>query len=107
MTSATIRDLKIGLRRAFWPSLLIFLLGYIHYHTFSGDRGLIVWYELSSQVEMLQAENARLEATITELETDVRRLSAKQPDRDFLDELARRQLGVVKANETVVYLPKN
>lgn len=106
MTSATLRDLKLGLRRAFWPALLMFLLGYIHYHTFSGDRGLIVWYELSSQIDQLEAENGRLEAVIVEFEDDVRRLSAKRPDRDYLDELARRQLGVVKPNETVMYLPK-
>ena len=106
MTSATIRDLRQGLRRAFWPALLIFLLGYIHYHTFSGDRGLIVWYDLRSKIEELEAEKAQLQATIAELENHVNRLSARTPDRDFIDEVARRQLGLIQKDEIVVYLPK-
>lgn len=106
MTSSTLRDLKQGLKRAFLPALLLFLLGYIYYHTFSGDRGLIVWYELQSQVQELQIENAKLTAIVTNLENDVRRLSAKTPDRDFLDELARRELGLIKKNEVVAYIPK-
>lgn len=102
---SNLRDLKQGLKKAFLPALMLFLLGYIHYHTFSGERGLIVWYELSNQIAELQAENGRLAATITGLEADVRRLSAKTPDHDFIDELARRKLGVIKKDEVVVYLP--
>jgi len=103
--SSSIRELKQGLKKAFLPALMLFLLGYIHYHTFSGERGLIVWYELSSQIAELQTENARLAATIAGLEADVRRLSVKKPDYDFIDELARSELGVIKKDEVVIYLP--
>ena len=100
-----LRELRLSSRRLILPVSLIFVLCYVYYHTLTGDRGLLVWYVLHQQVEQLQAENAALQSNVDRLQRDVDRLSAKSPDLDYIDEVVRRNMPVMKPGERVVYIP--
>ena len=100
-----LRELRLSSRRLILPVSLIFVLCYVYYHTLTGDRGLLVWYVLHQQVEQLQAENAALQSNVDRLQRDVDRLSAKSPDLDYIDEVVRRNMPVMKPDERVVYIP--
>ncbi len=76
---------------------------------FNGERGIITWRVMSDQIQNLRAENAQLEADIARLGEHIARLKemgragATMPvDKDFLDELLRRDLGLIKPGEVVI-----
>lgn len=99
------REFKYSLKR-FAPIILLALfLVYIYYHTISGERGLTTWLTLSDKIEQLERENTALEKKVEALETEVNRLSPQNPDIDYLDELARRNLGVLHPDEKIIIVP--
>ena len=101
-----VREFKYSLKR-FAPIILLALfLLYIYYHTISGERGLGAWFTFSDKVQTLQQENAVLEEKVKQLQAEVDRLSVKTPDIDYLDELARRNLGVVHPQEKIIIVPE-
>ncbi len=99
-----LRELEYSIKRIALPVFFMFLLGYIFYHTVSGERGISVWYTLSDQVRELKKENKALAAQIAILQRDVDRLSGNNPDIDYIDELVRRNLPVLQKNEQVAYI---
>lgn len=101
-----VRDFKYSLRR-FAPIILLALfLVYIYYHTISGERGLATWMTLAEKIAVLETENSALQAEVDALQKDVDRLSLKNPDTDYLDELARARLAVAHPDEKIIIVPQ-
>lgn len=87
-------------------SIIILLFIYFVYHTINGDRGVLISFKLS---EELQEKTKRLEEITKEkmlLEQKVHLLSPDSLDLDLLDEIARKKLGLVGKDEVVIY-PQN
>lgn len=85
---------------------VILLIIYFLLHSLSGDRGLFAYFRLKKtlkeQTELLNAisdERAMLESS-------TKNLHPKSLSVDVLDELARKELGLVGAEEKVIYLEK-
>ena len=83
-------------RRIFIPILLI--ISVMIFFTFFGDKGLLKVYRLRRELKEieranmeLQQENERLRAEINNLRTNGK----------YIEELARRELGLVKKGEIV------
>lgn len=88
--------------------LLLATLGLIAlglYFTFAavqGDYGVFKRAEVAAEGRALEAELARLQAEVAEMENLTRRLSDSYLDLDLLDERARDVLGYVRADEIVI-----
>ncbi|MDJ1258005.1 MAG: septum formation initiator family protein [Candidatus Midichloria sp.] len=78
---------------------LFLLLIYFIYHTIIGSRGLIAYLNLKKY--LVQSHNQLNELIITreKIEKKVQLLNPKKTDMDFLDELARKELGLIHKNE--------
>jgi cell division protein FtsB len=90
----------------FMPLLLASAFMYFFYHLLTGERGIWVWYGLSEQVEILEDQNSMLAARVDRMERRVSRLKPETLDLDYVDELTRYRLGVARADERVLYLPR-
>ncbi len=73
----------------------------------AGPWGVLAWYENAATLETRQAEAAILEEEIAALQNRVDLLDPEHVDSDIVGELARRNLGVLHADEVVIILPED
>lgn len=94
---------KRRLGRFVLPSLTIAFLSYFGYHSIHGDYGL----RAAENFENLKVERSRELASLVkqrrELERQVQLLSDGSLERDMLDEKARYQLNMSRADEIVIF----
>ena len=69
----------------------------------SGERGMMVWLKLSSQVDDLKQQNEAKRERLDSLDKKVSRLQTETLDPDFVDEQIRRNLPKAHPNERVIY----
>ena len=79
--------------------LLILLLIYFIYHTISGNRGLLSYFNLRKSLQEEKEYLADLIAQRKQIERKTILLNPNNIDLDFLDELARKELGLINKNE--------
>ena len=93
------------------PGLVALLLLYTGDQLLTGERGIVTWRVMKSQLIDLGGEVQEIKDDITRLEGHIARLkgvdlvagkATGKPDPDFLDELVRRELGFVKPGEKVI-----
>ena len=85
------------------PSITVAFLGYFGYHSVHGDLGLIATERFEEQRVMRAADLAALTEKRQSLERQVALLSDGSMERDMLDETARYQLNVSRADEIVIF----
>ena len=96
---------SIGLiRRAMWPAVALLVVGTFAGHAIAGPNGLFAWRGYSQQLELRKAELAALEAERLRLRHRSALLDPRKADPDLADEMVRRDLGLVRADEVVVPL---
>lgn len=85
------------------PGLAVLILVYTALQLLNGEKGIYSWRMLDEQVSRLQSENAALRADVERLNREVTRL--KTPvDKDYVDELIRRNLPMGKEGEVVILI---
>ena len=95
-------------KKVFSPRLLVFnsiiflLIIYFTYHSFSGDRGLLAFINLKNNLIVQKQIMKDLIDERISLENTVRRLNPKTLDKDMLDEVARRELGLIGVDEQMI-----
>ena len=97
---------KYPLKLLIFNTVMFILIIYFVYHFLSGERGLMAFIRLKSVIE---EQNKSLEALKTErihLENIVNGLNPKTLDLDMLDEIARRELGLIAPDEKMIVLSK-
>lgn len=85
---------------------VILLIMYFVVHSLSGERGLFAYFRLK---KMLNEQTQVLKEVSEErasLESSTKHLHPKSLNIDMLDELARHELGLIGADEKVIYLEK-
>ncbi len=97
--------MRRSLRRAITPCLGICALMYFCYHTVQGDRGVIAYLRLSTQLERTEMALRDSGEAREALARQVRLLRPENLDRDMLDEQARRGLGLTHPDDIVIYTP--
>ena len=96
---------SIGLiRRAMWPAVALLVVGTFAGHAIAGPTGLFAWRGYSQQLEVRKTELAALEAERSQLKHRSALLDPRKADPDLADEMVRRDLGLVRADEVVVPL---
>ena len=96
---------SIGLiRRAVWPVVALLVVGTFAGHAIAGPNGLFAWRGYSQQLEARKIELAALEAERDQLKHKSALLDPRKADPDLADEMVRKDLGLVRADEVVVPL---
>lgn len=90
------------LRQYLLPGFLVLGVVYTYYHLATGERGLLVWYGLSKQVAQLEKNNVVMKEKVARLQRRVDRLRPETFDPDFVDELVRATLPVVRPEEEML-----
>jgi cell division protein FtsB len=96
---------NIGLiRRAMGPALALIVIGTFAGHAVAGPNGMFAWGGYHRDLEARQSELSRLEAQRTQLRHRSALLDPRKADPDMADELVRRDLGLVRADEVILPL---
>jgi cell division protein FtsB len=96
---------KSGLiRRAMGPALGLIIIGTFAGHAIAGPNGLFAWGGYHRDLGTRKAELARLEETRAQLRHRSALLDPRKADPDMADELVRRDLGLVRADEVILPL---
>jgi cell division protein FtsB len=75
--------------------LILFLVSWLGF----GERGFIHLYRMEKERQTYLKKIAELERMNTELMEQIRRL---REDREYIETVARRELGLVKDNELII-----
>ena len=86
-------------KRTVWPLLLVLLLLGM---ALFGDKGVLRAIQFNRQKASLQAELQRMEEINSALRQEIKSLRS---DRRYIEDIARRELGMVKADELVYQFP--
>jgi cell division protein FtsB len=97
---------SIGLiRRSIWPALALLVVGNFAGYAIAGPNGLLAWGGYHRDLQERKAELAELQAQKARLKHRSALLDPNKADPDLADELARRDLGLVRSDEIFVPLP--
>ena len=104
MNKSLILKNKIVLYLSFLITFFIFI--YLVYFLINGQRGLLKYFYLTKQAEEYNHTLANLKAENDYYIDRTKRLQPNTVDLDFLDEQARKKLGLIDKNEIVIILDK-
>ena len=76
---------------------------YFAYHAIQGDRGLIAYLQLNTEIEQARQTLSEVASVREQLAREVRLLKPNGLDPDMLDERARTMLNVVRPDEVVIF----
>lgn len=103
---------KAKIQKWLLPLAVGLLLLYTGDQLLTGERGIVTWRVMKTQVERLRTENDKLKADIATLEKMTSHLKVPKNkdgtagegkiDADFADELVRRDLGYIKPGEQII-----
>ncbi len=97
---------SIGLiRRSIWPALALLVVGNFAGYAIAGPNGLLAWGGYHRDLQERKAELAELQAQKARMKHRSALLDPNKADPDLADELARRDLGLVRSDEIIVPLP--
>ncbi len=108
MSSRSRSPIQSLLRRAGLPAAALIAMGFFGYNAVLGPTGVVAAKEIKLELAQKNAEFAALDKRRTELRNKVGLLDPKRGvDPDLADELARKQLNVVRPDEVVIPLKKH
>ena len=103
LSSHTVGQEPFRLRQLLFPGMLLLMILGLAGQALKGERGLSGWMQLERDLIERRADLAALENKNDALQKQVYRLSNEGLDHDFLDERARRVLGLTRPDETVIF----
>ena len=104
MNKSVIFKNKIILFLSFLITFFIFI--YLIYFLINGQRGLIKYLYLTKQAQQYDNTLANLQNDNDYYLDRTKRLKPNTVDLDYLDEQARKKLGLIDKNEIVIILDK-
>ena len=93
-----------GCDAAALPAVALLVVGTFAGHAIAGQNGLFAWRGYSEQLEARKVELAALEAERNQLRHKSALLDPRKADPDLAEEMVRKDLGMVRADEVVVPL---
>jgi cell division protein FtsB len=91
----------MGPSKAYNKSVLVtilLLVSVMIFFTFFGDKGLLQVYRLRRELKEIERDNKELRQENDRLRAEIDNLKT---DRKYIEELARRELGLVKKGEII------
>ena len=102
MNKSVVLKNRIILYFSFLITFFIFL--YLVYFLVYGQRGLLQYFYLSKQNQVYNERLSQLTSENQYLSNRIKKLQPNTIDLDFLDEQARKKLGLIDKNEIVIIL---
>jgi cell division protein FtsB len=102
-SSRTIGKPPVRLRQLLPTAAMMLVIIGLTYQSLQGNRGVSGWQDLQRQRAAKQHELTALQQANDDLQQQIARLSGDTLDYDFLDERARKVLGLVGPDEVVVF----
>ena len=87
--------------------LSFFILLYLIYQFIASNRGLLQYFILESEFSNKNNQYIKKLNTNTNLQKKINKLNPNSIDLDYLDELTRDKIGILKKNEVIVILSNN
>jgi|GEM_PF-6730971 len=107
----TVKRLRSRMQPLWLPIAMGLLLLYTANQLLNGERGIVTWRVMKTQIANLEQENADLKQDVDGLTRRIGLLKGKTGDgkagkanADFMDELVRGELGLVKPGDQVIML---
>ena len=93
-----------NLRAAAAPAAALIVIAFFGGYALFGANGALAWGDYSKRLTEREAEYARVAADKDRLEHRVALLDPRHANPDLVDELVRRDMGVVGKNEIIIRL---
>ncbi|MBI1308675.1 MAG: hypothetical protein GC129_02305 [Proteobacteria bacterium] len=109
---------QVRVQKWLLPAAVALLLAYTADQLLTGERGIVTWRVMKTQLESLHEQNDKLKADIDRLKREIARLKPKpgadgkaadlkdmnvgKLDKDFVDELVRHDLGYIMPGDQVI-----
>ena len=97
-----LRDMRKRFRTIMGPLIGLVAVGYFAYHTVEGDRGVLAWLRLRTDIVDAELELAKVTSERQQLEHRVLLLRPDHLDPDMLEERARAMLNMAHPGEVEV-----
>lgn len=98
------RTLWPTLRAALAPAAGLIVVAFFGGYALFGPNGALAWGDYSRRLAIKQVELQQIEGRRDVLANRVAKLDPRHADPDLVDELARRDLGVVRRDEVLIRL---
>jgi cell division protein FtsB len=98
-----VREVRRRARYVIAPTLGLSAIGYFLVHSVEGDRGILAYLSIRSQIQRAESTLAETDAQRSRLEARVALMHGDALDRDMLDEQSRRLLGLMGEREIVIF----
>lgn len=95
---------NVNVKALTFNSLMFLLIIYFTYHSISGERGVMAYIKLKKQLVIRSEMLLELQTQRKKLDASVKLINPKTLDKDMVDELARRELGLIGKDEVMVIL---
>ena len=92
------------IRRVAMPALAVIVVGTFAGHAIAGPNGILAWGSYHRALKERQAELVQVEQERARLRHRSQLLDPRKADPDMADELVRKDLGLVRADEVIVPL---
>lgn len=86
------------------PLLGCILMIYFSFHLLQGDKGILTYVSTQGSLNTMKLQEEAQEKQVQAMEDKVSRLRPSTFDKDFVEEQARTQAGLMRANEKVILL---
>jgi cell division protein FtsB len=97
------RFLKL-LRSAIWPAVSLTIIAFFGGYALFGSNGVLAWGDYAQRYDARKVELAKIEKEKAEIANRVALLDPRHANPDMVDELARKELGVVGPDEVIIPL---
>jgi len=97
-----LRDMRQRFRAIMGPLIGLGAVGYFAYHTVEGDRGVLAWMHLRTDIVDAELQLAKVTSERQQLEHRVLLLRPDHLDPDMLEERARAMLNMGHPDEVEV-----
>jgi len=94
----------MNLRAAAAPAVAFVVVAFFGGYALLGPNGALAWGDYSKRLQERKVELARVEKAKAQLANRVALLDPRHANPDLVDELARRDLGVVGKGEVILPL---
>lgn len=86
------------------PAVSLFLVTYFAVHLMHGARGLNVYFDLQHKIFEAESQLDGLNQKLNKMDMRLARIGPHQVDRDLIDELARKNLGLSHKSEKTIFI---
>lgn len=99
-------DAKDFLSSKALPLLGGILMIYFTFHLLQGDKGILTYFSTQSALNTMKLQEETQRKQVEAMENKVSRLRPATFDKDFVEEQARTQAGLMRQDEKVILLDR-